>query len=43
MMRVAAYFLFFFSFILLVHITLGLKILKQYGYLFAEIQEPTED
>ena len=36
MMRGAAYFLFFFAFILLVHITMGLRILKQYAYLFAE-------
>lgn len=35
-MRGAAYFLFFFSFVLLVHITMGLRLLKQYAYLFAE-------
>jgi hypothetical protein len=42
-MHIAAYFLFFFSFLLLVHITMGLKYLKQYEYLFTEIQSPTED
>lgn len=36
MMRGAAYFLFFFAFILLVHITLGFRLLKQYAYLFEE-------
>jgi hypothetical protein len=35
-MRGAAYFLFFFAFVLLVHITMGLRLLKQYAYLFAE-------
>jgi hypothetical protein len=35
-MRGAAYFLFFFSFVLLVHITMGLRILKQYAHLFIE-------
>ncbi len=35
-MRGAAYFLFFFSFVLLVHITMGLRLLKQYAYLFAD-------
>ncbi len=35
-MKGAAYFLFFFSIVLLVHITMGLRILKQYAFLFAE-------
>jgi hypothetical protein len=35
-MRGAAYFLFFFAFVLLVHITMGLRLLKQYAYLFAD-------
>lgn len=35
-MKGAAYFLFFFSFVLLVHITMGLRLIKQYAYLFTE-------
>lgn len=35
-MRGAAYFLFFFSFLLLVHVTMGLRLLKQYEFLFTE-------
>jgi hypothetical protein len=35
-MRGAAYFLFFFAFVLLVHITMGLRLLKQYAFLFAD-------
>jgi len=37
-MRGVAYFLFFFSFLLLVHITMALRLLKQYEYLFTEEQ-----
>ncbi len=36
MMRGAAYFLFFFAFVLLVHITIGFRLLKQYAYLYTE-------
>jgi hypothetical protein len=37
-MHGAAYFLFFFSFLLLVHVTMGFRLLKQYEYLFSEVQ-----
>jgi hypothetical protein len=35
-MRGAAYFLFFFAFVLLIHITMGLRLIKQYAFLFAD-------
>ncbi len=41
-MRGAAYFLFFFSFLLLVHVTMGLRLLKQYDYLFTE-EQPNQE
>jgi hypothetical protein len=41
-MRGAAYFLFFFSFLLLVHVTMGLRLLKQYAYLFTD-EQPTQE
>lgn len=36
MMKIAAYFLFFVSVVLLVHVPLNFRFLKQYGYLFEE-------
>jgi len=41
-MHVAAYFLFFFSLLLLAHITLGLRLIKQYAYLFMDEQANQE-
>ncbi len=38
MMKIAAYFLFFVSVVLLAHIPVNFRLLKQYGYLF---EEPT--
>ncbi|MEI8074059.1 MAG: hypothetical protein WCH78_04855 [Bacteroidota bacterium] len=42
-MRGVAYFLFFFSFLLIVHVTMGLRLLKKYAYLFNDEPTSTEE